>query len=235
MNSSNEIVKSDFLWNPGGGSHGGGCGSDYGNNRVFRIQLNSGTLGSNITGYETVAEHAIITGYTQENVVTTGLVEPAGIDIVDDRMIVSDYSTGDVIIYDITSMPASELGRVATGASGIMGIKIGPNGKIWYVDYDANTVNRIDGTTVGVDNVELENTLSIYPNPAKDNFSINLKGALVNDINVNIYDVTGKLVYNNIMKNNTTLVNTKEWTNGIYQVHMSSDTHTSTQKIVVQH
>ncbi|PCI98385.1 MAG: hypothetical protein COB15_06125 [Flavobacteriales bacterium] len=209
--------------------------TDYGNNRVFRIQLNSGTLGSNIIGYESIAEHAIITGYTQENVVTTGLVEPAGIDIVDDRMIVSDYSTGDVIIYDITSMPATELGRIATGASGIMGIKIGPNGKIWYVDYDANTVNRIEGTTVGVDNVELENTLSIYPNPAKDNFSINLKGALVNDINVNVYDVTGKLVYTTLMKNNTTLVNTKEWTNGIYQVHMSNDTHSSTQKVVVQH
>ncbi len=209
--------------------------TDYGNQKIYRIQMNTGTKGAALTGYEQVEEYAPITGYTQQNVVITGLVEPAGIDIIDDRMVVSDYSTGDVIIYDITSMPATELGRVATGASGIMGIKIGPNGKIWYVDYDANTVNRIDGATVGFNNLELKNAVSVYPNPSKDNFSINLKRALVNNTNVNVYDLTGKLIYNTIMKNNSIVVNTKEWTNGIYQVHISNESYSSTQKVIIQH
>ncbi|MBL4594429.1 MAG: T9SS type A sorting domain-containing protein, partial [Flavobacteriales bacterium] len=211
---------------------------DYGNQRIFRIQMGTGNLapGSPVpTQKETLAEYKDVINYTTEMVVTSGLVEPCGIDIVEDRMIVSDYSTGEIIIYDITIMPAVELDRLSTGAMGIMGIKIGPLGKIWYVDYDANTVNRIDGATVSVEEIVFNDVLSVYPNPAKNNFSINLKGVFNDNINVKVYDLTGKLIYNTVMKNNTLIVNTEKWTNGIYQVHLSNNTQFSTEKIVIQH
>ena len=209
--------------------------TDAFNDRIFRLELNTGTKGNNLNGYENIAEYAEITGYNWENVVTTGLQDPAGIDVVDNRMIVSDYTTGDVIIYDISSIPATEIDRIATGATGIMGIKIGPEGKIWYVDYDANTVNRIDGAGVGVEDLISENTLSIFPNPSKDNFSINLKGVVLEDVNVNVYSLTGQLVYSTIMQNNSTVVRTEDWADGIYQVHISNNEYSSTQKVVVQH
>ena len=118
---------------------------DYGNQRVIRIDVDSGTPNGTPTfaPLESYAEYSSVTGYTWETVVGNGLVEPAGIDIVEDRMLVSDYATSEIIVYDISSMPATELGRIATNAQGIMGIKIGPDGHIWYVDYDANTVNVI--------------------------------------------------------------------------------------------
>ena len=47
---------------------------------------------------------------------SSGLVQPAGIDLVGDRMVVSDHASGELIIYDISVVPAVELGRVATGA-----------------------------------------------------------------------------------------------------------------------
>ena len=56
----------------------------------------------------------------------------------------------DIIIYDISSIPATELGRINTGAAGIMGVKIGPEGRIWYVDYDSNKLHRVEGQGVGI-------------------------------------------------------------------------------------
>ena len=38
----------------------------------------------------------------------------------------------------------NELGRIATGARSIMGIKADKNGQLWYVDAESNTVVRID-------------------------------------------------------------------------------------------
>ena len=210
---------------------------DYGNDRVLRIELGTGVSGGTPAFGQTepLVEYTNVTGYTMNDVVTTGLVEPSGIDIIEDRMIVSDYNTGDVIIYDISSMPATELGRIATGATGIMGVKIGPNGKIWYVDYDANTVNRIDGATVGIDSEALANELSVYPNPAKDNFAVNLKGVLVGTTTVSVYDATGRLVLNDVMTSNQLLVNTQEWSNGIYQVRIDGADGVTSEKIIIQH
>ena len=57
----------------------------------------------------------------------------------------SDYASGEVIIYDISADPPSELGRINTGnENNIMGIKIDSNQKIWYVNYKDNNVIRID-------------------------------------------------------------------------------------------
>ncbi|MCH7535500.1 MAG: T9SS type A sorting domain-containing protein, partial [Bacteroidetes bacterium] len=210
---------------------------DYGNKKVFRIQIGTGIVGGTpgFGPYEVLAEYKNVSGYTTNDVVTTGLVEPSGIDIVGDRMIVSDYNTGEVIIYDITNIPAVELDRINTGALGIMGIKIGHDGKIWYVDYDANTVNLIDIQLVSTNEIELNNVLSVYPNPVNNELSINFQGVFKEAINVNVYDLTGKLVYNTIMNNNHILVNTENLTNGIYQVQLSNDVHFLSKKIVIQH
>jgi hypothetical protein len=168
---------------------------DHGNDRVFRIDVNSGTVGGQPTyiGGEPVAEYRYITGYTQENVVTSGLQKPAGIDIVEDRMIVSDYETSDIIIYDISSMPATELGRISTGATGIMGVKIGPEGRIWYVDYDSNKLYRVEGQGVNVSE-QTQLDFSVYPNPTHTGFfKVNVRSANVHL--AEIYDLSGKLVH----------------------------------------
>lgn len=167
---------------------------DHGNDRVIRIDINSGNLGGtpSAVGGEPVHEYRYVTGYTQENVVTTGLMKPAGIDVVEDRMIVSDYETSDIIIYDISSVPAIELGRINTGATGIMGIKIGPEGRIWYVDYDSNKLYRIEGQGVNVSE-QNEINFSVFPNPTQTGlFKVNVRSANVHS--VEIYDLSGKLV-----------------------------------------
>ncbi len=212
---------------------------DYGNQKVFRIKAGTGTKASGSPSYgpyEILAEYKHIIDYTWENVVTTGLVEPAGIDVIDDRMIVSDYATGEVIIYDISSMPATELTRISTDAEGIMGVKIGPEKRIWFVDYDANTVNKITSTQIlGIEEYSLKDAVSIYPNPANNMVTINVKAAFTNELSIKITDITGKEILNDNMSSNSKQINTGNWTNGIYLIHLFDKDQSSTQKIVITH
>ena len=68
-----------------------------------------------------------------------------------------------------------------------MGVKIGPEGKIWYVDYDANKVFKIDGD--GLEWIEPEPvpsdlssieeaSVKLFPNPTQRDFKIEFGNAL---------------------------------------------------------
>jgi hypothetical protein len=210
---------------------------DYGNDRVFRIEIGTGVTGGtpSFPQMEELVDYQNVTGFTNTPVVSNGLVEPSGIDIVANRRIVSDHSNGEIIIYDISNMPAVELGRITTGALGIMGVKIGPEGKIWYVDYDANTVNRIDGVGVGLDEVDFVTEVSVYPNPAKDNFVINRKGNPLNQSTVFIYDAIGQLFLTKELISNQLIVNTGSWAAGIYQVRIIGPSSSAIEKVIIQH
>jgi len=66
-----------------------------------------------------------------------------------------------VIIYDISADTPAELGRINTGSTNnIMGIKIGPDQKIWYVNYASNEVIRIDYDVLAGD-VNFDETVNI--------------------------------------------------------------------------
>lgn len=69
--------------------------------------------------------------------------KPCGLAIKENRVFVSDNQTGEIICFDTES--GDELGRIATGAESIMGIAIGPNGRLWYVDKNANKVFQVIG------------------------------------------------------------------------------------------
>lgn len=167
---------------------------DHGNARVIRLDINSGSLGanSNINNYEPVEEYKEVVGYTWETVVDVGLVQPAGIDIIEDRMIVSDYSNGEIIIYDISVIPAIEKGRIQTGAMGIMGIKIGPEGNIWYVDYDSNKLFKIKQSAISIDELH-ELSFDIVPNPSTGSFV--LVSSELSSGKVEIFSLTGVKVF----------------------------------------
>ncbi len=167
---------------------------DQGNNRVIRVDITSGTIGqdSNINNYEPVEEYKEVVGYTWETVVDAGLVQAAGIDIIEDRMIVSDYSTGEIIVYDISVIPAIEKGRIQTGATGIMGVKIGPEGNIWYVDYDANKLFKLRQSAISLDEDQMIE-FEVFPNPSAGIFKI--KAREMKNAVVEIYNLTGTKVF----------------------------------------
>jgi hypothetical protein len=202
---------------------------DHGNNRVIRIDINTGDVGGtpDYPDYEGYMEYTMVTNYVQETVVSD-LIQPAGIDVIEDRMIVSEHLSGDIIIYDISVVPAQELERIETGYSSLQGIKIGPDGKIWGVDYNSEDVFRVDLGALSANNQERQEP-RVYPNPTADllyfrtyekNSTIRIMdsgGNLVKSFQVNT--TSGELDLNGLAK-------------GIYTVSFQGERSIYTKKVV---
>lgn len=159
---------------------------DHGNQRVIRIDITTGSdIGTTplYTSNEPVEEYIAINGYTQELVID-GLLKPAGIDVIEDRLIVSENNSGEIIIYDISSMPALELGRIQTGFNSVQGIKIGPDGNIWFVDQNTNGVYRADISSLANISIEEAPVFNIYPNPSNGTFNIRSNDAIGSNIEI---------------------------------------------------
>lgn len=208
---------------------------DHGNDRVFRMDINSGTQGPTPTygPWEPLAEYSSVTGYTVEDLVTTGLVEPAGLALMGDRMLISDHSNGDIIIYDISTAPAVELGRIQTGAGGIMGLTIGPEGRIWYVNATTEQVVRIDGVNVGLEEETFGSNFTVFPNPSNGNFDITIESISDAGDVVTIYNSVGAIVHTEQLQLTTTSLDLN-LAQGVYNVELSNANGVSVKRLVVQ-
>lgn len=127
--------------------------SDPGANRVVWVNTDDPTYStSNImsssTRLEPLAEYSEITGI-EWGVLDTGLNRPSGIALEGDQLFVSLNGNGQIVAYDLSSngKSAVEAGSIQTTASSIMGIEIGPDGHLYYVDNVQDEVVRIDPYT----------------------------------------------------------------------------------------
>jgi hypothetical protein len=142
---------------------------DHGGQRVLRLDTRSGSPTSNPTfgPFESYVAYRNMSGAVWEVVVSTGLLQPAGIDVIGNHLLVSDHATGEIIIYDMNAGFA-ESGRIATGAPGIMGIKVGPDGHIWFVNATQSKLVRVDPAGIVGVAEPVAPTSALYPNPASD-------------------------------------------------------------------
>ena len=136
--------------------------ADTGNQRILRFNTDSGDFDYNLSPYgENLAQYWMMENAEWEVYINAGLDKPSGIDLYEDRLVVSDYASGEVIIYDISADSPVELGRINTGnENNIMGIKIGPDQKIWYVNYEQDEVIMIDYNMLAGD-VNFDETVNI--------------------------------------------------------------------------
>lgn len=120
---------------------------DGGAKQIKRLNVNSGSITGNLTvpstSNEPLASYKKVEGASVEIVDTWVSGQPCGIDYVQDRLIVSDNTSGDIHLYDVSATP-THIGMITTGQAGIMGLKVGPDGRIWFVNYTGNKVVRID-------------------------------------------------------------------------------------------
>jgi hypothetical protein len=99
--------------------------------------------------------------------------------------------------------------------------------------------NSISGqfTTTALTNAEfLENEFSLYPNPNKGSFTIEFK-ELSNNFSVEVYDVSGKTIYENSYEQSSNLIqviNLDHPTSGIYFVNIKSDKGMVTKKLIIE-
>jgi len=89
---------------------------------------------------------------------------------------------------------------------------------------------------IGVDEDVLEaGQVAIYPNPAKDGFTIRLETAEAQLENIEVVDVTGKTVFRNAFKGeNEIRLDVSNWSSGLYIVHVQTNQGFSVQKVTVQ-
>lgn len=168
---------------------------DHGGDRVLRLDITSGSPGGSPSfgPFELYVEYTQMVGETWEVVASTGLVEPAGLAIVDDRLLVSDHATGEIVVYDLGTAGLPEVGRIATNSPGIMGIEVGPDGAIWAVNATTHELLKIAHTaSVGGEEVVYNAVRPrLFPVPVQDRLTFS--GGNPNDALL-VFDPAGRLV-----------------------------------------
>jgi hypothetical protein len=209
---------------------------DHGNARVLRIDITTGTLGStpSFGPFEDIVDYKYVTGYVWEEIITQDLIEPAGIDIVGNRLLVSDHANGDIVVYDVDNSFV-ELGRIETIDSGIMGIKVGPWGRVWFVNATTEEVGIVEGNALSVDQYKNNLKLEVYPNPSTGELYLNCN-APVGGLTYSIVNTQGAVVLTGRISDfGRTFIATEALAAGIYAITASiGDNQLSTVQFVKQ-
>ena len=125
--------------------------SDTGAGRVLWVNTDDTTTTStNIMGSSTqmdpvLVEYSEIRG-VEWGVLATSLSAPSGIALHGDTLFVSQNANGKISAFDLATdgKSATLMQTVDTNANSIMGLEVGPNDKLWYVDAGLNRVVRLD-------------------------------------------------------------------------------------------
>lgn len=115
--------------------------ADSGNARVATLDMTTATDGMVVAGFETPIKK--MTGATIETFAVGDIQTPAGIELYEDLVFVSDYGNsviaafdmqGELVNYIDTGLPLGSLG----------GLAFGPDGKLYFADLLGDRVMRID-------------------------------------------------------------------------------------------
>ena len=163
--------------------------ADAGANRVLWVNTDDSTytttdIMDDPSRLEPLAEYSRIAG-VEWGVLATGVNRPSGIALDDGQLFVSENGNGKIVAYDLATDGKSgvQLDKIQTSATSIMGLEVGPNGHLYYVDNGQDKVLRIDpyldedGDGIGD---EVDNCPSIA-NPLQANFDNDTLGDVCDD------------------------------------------------------
>jgi hypothetical protein len=103
----------------------------------------------------------------------------------------------------------------------------GPQGDVRYVYNFVRCVRNVDGAT-SINNSSIENNINIYPNPASDFIRISTEDIY----NIQIMDISGKVLVQTQMFDNTETININILNSGIYIMKLYNDKETISKKII---
>lgn len=99
-----------------------------------------------------------------------------------------------------------------------------------------NAISSQFTTTALANEAFLQNQFSLYPNPNKGNFTLEFK-ELTNSYSVEVFDVTGKTIYENSFGSSANLVqqiNLENPMSGVYFINIKSDKGVATKKLIIE-
>ncbi len=93
----------------------------------------------------------------------------------------------------------------------------------------------LDPNAIGIKELNNnQNDISIYPNPATDLVTINLKELkITQQLDMIVYDVFGKIIYSSKINSNFFNINTKNWQRGIYNISITQNNISTHKKLIL--
>ena len=212
--------------------------SDSGNERVRKVDLTTGIIstvaGNGITGFSGDGDLAI----------KSELSNPLGL-AVDDQgdLFISDRNNNRIRKINMstgiinTIVGSGEAGFSGDGdlarnalLSNPTGLAFNRDGDLFVVDRGNNRIRRISGLTSNTDELELEASILVYPNPSTDKITIELK----NDLDLkgaSLFNINGKQASVKI-KDKT--FNVSKLPRGIYILRIVTSKGIMEQKVVLE-
>ena len=126
------------------------------------------------------------------------------------------------ILFKIKTLPTLEPGTVAENTANI------------YFDYNApietNTA-RTTFATLGTTGFEIDQSVSVYPNPAKDFINIKCDSTIKS---VELFDVQGRLIETALDHKNQMKLDISNKSNGIYFIRITTEKGKTVEKVIKQ-
>lgn len=216
-----------------------GCDTEA--KRVFRVDMRSGSFNKTLVprNFQRLAKYDEYTGLIEETVLDSALELPVGIEVVGNRLLISDIAKEEIILFNLDKM--REVGRIdlsQLSSPGVKGIEVGPSGNIYFADDRHNKVYQLtNDSMVVVNTVKTLNRsqLQLYPNPAKNHFAIDSREAFISSIEV--FNTTGQQmnVVSQIPTEGLITIDCNDWSKGLYTIVVSiSGKGSFTKKLVIE-
>ena len=209
---------------------------DNGNHRVLRLDINSGSVAGNLPMInEQLAEHSEMANVTWEVIIQDSIEQPCGIEVMENRLLVGDYASGDIYVYDIENN-FEVLGRISTGQAGLTGIKVGPDGSIWYTNRLQNSLVRVEPAFINSTEEEaLAAQVKISPNPTSGSLLVGLPDtAHSSGTTIELSDLTGKKIMTLQGVGGTQQLHLNGLSDGMYLISVRNSDYFTTRKIILK-
>ncbi len=137
----------------------------------------------------------------------------------------SSINGSDNATINVTANSANNTGNARMATLNI----VGNNTQTQQVNITQQNVN-------GVNKVEIEKSISVYPNPASMQLFIRFKEITLYNVKVSIYDIFGNRSFFKLYKKmpiNYIKINLLNYSSGVYYVHIKNDKVSLTKQIIV--
>ncbi|MDZ7846416.1 MAG: T9SS type A sorting domain-containing protein [Owenweeksia sp.] len=155
-------------------------------------------------------------------------------------------SVNNLYVYDVMNDSVLPFSSNYWGVDGIVNAMVEYNGELYiagefnylqgsngHADMAFKNILKVSGfcgSLTGINEVNSESGLRLYPNPANNFVTID---NIPKSSKLMVFDISGKVVYSFFTKTESTTINTSDFVNGIYILTIMENTGTTVKKLII--
>jgi hypothetical protein len=119
--------------------------ADTGAGRVVRLDTQSGVDGGQIVVQDPqIADPRQVVEAELTELISPGVLKlPSGLDVYDDALLITDAQTGLIHLFDLDGAALTAI-DTGFGPGALAGVSVGPDGRVYFVNWNAASVHRIE-------------------------------------------------------------------------------------------